>query len=108
MKTGTWAWLIHWIGLALESVFASGNRQRNAFDHQFDGRDGGALASVLALAVVGLLAGVIYWNLTLPRVYKTSIDGRVVCIRDYRGNILPTNTWSEVLKGTYDQYPPLP
>ena len=108
MKTKVWDWLNHWVRLVLESLFASGNRKRNAFDRQLDGLDGGVLAPVLALVVIGLLAGAIYWNLTLPRVYVTSIGGRVVCIKDSRNHVLPTNMWPEILRGRYDQYPPLP
>jgi len=108
MKTETLNWLVHWVRLVHESVFASGNRQRNAFDRLSDGRGGKLLALVLMFVIVGSLVVSMCWGLFLPKVYITSSNGEVVCIRDYKGNVLPTNTWPEILKGRYDQYPPLP
>jgi hypothetical protein len=108
MKTKTGSFLVHWVRLAHESLFASGNRQKNDFDHLSDGLMGKLLALALMLVIVGSVVASMGWGLFLPRVYVTSLGGRVVRVTDFRGHEFPTNMWPEILKGRYDQYPPLP
>jgi len=108
MKTKTESFLVHWARLAFESLSASGNRQRNDFDRLSDGRMGRLLASLALMLVIVGVVGSMGWGLFLPRVYVTSIGGQVVRITDSRGHEFPTNMWPEILRGRYDQYPPLP